>query len=92
MTCDTLVRIDPDGRKIYKSKKPYNALEDAIKEAKKLNAQDHQIHKLVAYKCNYCRNYHIGRNGKEISEKDRFKYKKESLNLIKFKVVGKINL
>ncbi len=90
MICDTLIRTDPDGRKHYKPKKPYNTLEDAIKEAKKMNAQDHQIHKLVSYKCNYCSKFHIGRSKKEVTEKERLKYKKEIFSNLK--VVGKIDL
>ena len=90
MTCDTLIRTDPDGLKHYKPKKPYDTLEDAIKEAKKMNAQDHVIHKLVAYKCNYCHKYHTGRSKKEITEKERLKYKNEILSNLK--VVGRIDL
>ena len=90
MTCDTLIRIDPDGRKHYRPKKPYNTLEDAIKQAKKMNAEDRTIHKLVSYKCNYCQKYHIGRSKKLVTDKERLKYQKEIFSNLK--VVGKIDL
>lgn len=90
MICDTLVRTDPDGTKTYKKKKAYDTLDEAILEAKKRNASDKQIQKLEAYKCTYCYKYHIGRNGKIITEKEKIKYRKE-LN-IGVKVLGKINL
>lgn len=90
MVCDTLVRTDPDGRKHYKPKKSYDSLDAAIAEAKKLNARDHQITKLVGYKCTYCCKYHIGRNGKDLTEKEKAKYKKE-MN-VSLKILGKINL
>lgn len=90
MTCDTLIKTDPDGRKYYKKKKVYDKLDEAILEAKRRNASDGQFEKLEAYKCTYCHKYHIGRNGKLITEKERIKYRKE-LN-IGVKILGKINL
>ena len=92
MICDTLIKTDPDGRKHYKSKKAYNSLDEAIAEAKKLNALPQQITKLVGYKCTYCGNYHIGRNGKTLTQKEKDKYFKETVDNVKFKVVGKIDL
>lgn len=90
MTCDTLVRTDQDGRNYYKPKKAYDTLELAIAEAKRRNASESQLTKLVAYKCTYCFKYHIGRNGKDLTKKEKEKIKKD-LN-IGLKVVGKINL
>lgn len=90
MICDTLIRTDPDGRKIYKSKKAYLTLDLAIAEAKRLNTYDKQLTKLVAYKCTYCCKYHIGRNGKDLTEKEKAKYKKELG--IGPKVIGNVNL
>lgn len=90
MTCDTLVKTDLDGRKVYKKKEPYNTLDEAILAAKKMNAKESTIHKLVGYKCNYCFKYHIGRNGKLLTDKDRKKYQTELG--IGLKVLGKINL
>ena len=76
MTCDTLIRIDPDGRKIWKSKNAYNTQDEAILVAKQVNSQENRIGKVVPYRCNYCNKYHLGRNGKEITEK----YKNKLLN------------
>lgn len=92
MICNTLIRTDPDGHKHYKEKKAYNSLDEAIAEAKKLNALPKQIGKLVGYKCTYCCKYHIGRNGKDLTQKEKDKYYKETLDNVKFKVVGKIDL
>jgi hypothetical protein len=77
MECKTLFRFDKDGNKIYKDKKKFISLDDAIKECKIQNASDFQIHKLVSYKCKVCGFYHIGRNGNTIKEKDKLKYIKE---------------
>jgi hypothetical protein len=65
--CNTLVRIEPDGTKVFKDKKKFNTLEEAIEECKKLNALPHRISKIVSYKCKHCCKYHTGRNGKIIS-------------------------
>lgn len=73
MTCETIVIIDPSGFKHYKPKKVYNSLDEAIAVAKKMNARDQQITKLVAYKCDKCFKYHIGRNGKLLSKKEKHK-------------------
>ncbi len=67
-----------NGTKIYKPKKKFNTLDEAIATAKIVNSKDHVIHKVVAYKCISCHKYHIGRNGNELKEKDRTKYKKET--------------
>lgn len=90
MTCDTVISIDSNGLKHYKPKKAYDTLDEAILEAKRQNARDAQITKVVAYKCSYCQKYHIGRNGKDLTEKEKAKYRKE-LN-IGPKVIGKIDL
>ena len=49
---------------------------ETLEYAKKVNSLDHIIHKVVAYKCTKCYKYHIGRNGKELTDKDRNKFKK----------------
>lgn len=71
--CNTLLRIEPDGTKVYKDKVRFDTLEEAIEECKKLNALPHRISKIVSYKCRHCCKYHTGRNGKEISTKYRDK-------------------
>ena len=92
MECETLIRTDLDGTKHYKPKKAYDTLEEAIAVAKRVNIKEQQITKLVAYKCNNCCKYHIGRNGKELSKKEKVKYFKDVTNSISLKLVGKIEL
>jgi Ser-tRNA(Ala) deacylase AlaX len=76
--CNTLVRTEEDGTKVYKDKKKFDSLDDAIEACKKVNAQPHRISKLVSYKCKCCHKYHIGRNGKTITDKYRNKLSAES--------------
>lgn len=71
--CNTLVRTEKDGTKVYKDKKKFDSLDDAIAACKEVNAQPHRISKLVSYKCKHCHKYHIGRNGKTITKKYREK-------------------
>jgi len=75
--CNTLLRIEPDGSKVYADKKKFNTLDEAIEACKTLNSQPHRISKVVSYKCRHCHKYHIGRNGKEISEKYRERLQSE---------------
>ena len=44
-------------------------MDEAILECKVLNAKPKQITKLVSYKCKDCCKYHIGRNGKTLTQK-----------------------
>ena len=88
--CDTLVRTEADGKKVFKKKEPFNTLDEAILEAKRMNCKESTIHKLFAYKCTYCHKYHIGRNSKILSDKDREKYRKELG--VSVKILGKIDL
>ena len=73
MECKTLERYEENGQMVTKPKKQFDTMDEAIIVAKKKNSEPHQIHKLVAYKCKTCFKYHIGRNGKEISDKVRKK-------------------
>jgi hypothetical protein len=77
MECTTIGRYDENGSPVFKSKKKFDTLEEAIALAKKVNAYDHRIHKVIGYKCTICHKFHIGRNGKEVKEKDRDKYMNE---------------
>lgn len=63
-TCETLVYIDADGKRITKPKVKYKTQDDAIDACKIINAKVNQFHKVVPYKCKHCAYYHIGRNGK----------------------------
>lgn len=51
-----------------KSKKKFNTLDEAIAEAKRINALPQTITKKVAYKCGICFKYHIGSNHKTIKK------------------------
>ena len=74
MECQTLERYE-NGIPIFKFKKKFNTLDDAIAQAKIINSGDFIIHKVVAYKCKLCLKYHLGRNGKELTDKQHQKYK-----------------
>jgi len=89
MTCNTISQTD-EGKQEWKYKKAYSTLDEAILAAKRKNAQELTIQKLVAYKCSYCYQYHIGRNGKMLTQKEKEKYKKELG--IQLNVLGKISL
>ncbi|MEK6828585.1 MAG: hypothetical protein AABY15_00465 [Nanoarchaeota archaeon] len=75
--CKTLVRIEQDGTKVFKYKKKFETLDEAIEACKKLNSQPHRISKVVSYKCGSCCKYHVGRNGKQITDKYRNKLQNE---------------
>lgn len=74
MECTTIGSYDENSCPIFKSKKKFNTLDAAIALAKKVNSYEDRIYKVIAYKCKICHYYHIGRNGKEVKEKDREKY------------------
>jgi hypothetical protein len=76
MECQTIERYDENHNPIFKPKRKFESLELAIKYAKKINSLEHTIHKVVAYKCKKCCKYHIGRNGKEITVKEKNKLNK----------------
>ena len=90
MICNTLVRTELNGTKVYKDKKAFDTLDAAILAAKKQNAHEKTIQKVEAYKCTYCHKYHIGRNGKMVTEKEKTKYRRDLG--IGIKVLGKIDL
>jgi hypothetical protein len=76
MECTTIERYDTNGSPVLRAKRQFETLDEAIAAAKKVNSNDKIIHKVVAYKCTSCFKYHVGRNGKVLSEKDRDKCKK----------------
>jgi hypothetical protein len=57
-------------------KKSFETEKDAVRVARIINIQSKTIHKMVAYKCETCGKWHIGKNGTELTEKDRLHYKK----------------
>lgn len=101
MECQTKEYINEQGEWVMKPKHKFDTLDDAIKAAKIENSKLERIHKVVAYKCKVCFKYHIGRNGKEISEKERLKHQKAGIKpkpltfqekLANVKIVGYIDL
>ena len=60
---------------VYKKKRKFETLEEAITEAKVVNSRIGVIHKVVAYRCELCFKFHLGRNGTVLKEKDRIKFK-----------------
>jgi hypothetical protein len=77
MQCKTFSHIGEDGEKVYKSKKAFDTLDDAILQCKIENAKSKQISKLVSYKCKECHKYHMGRNGKTLTQKYKDKLNDE---------------
>ena len=51
----------------------YETEMDALTTARFLNTRPNVIHKVIAYKCDKCGKWHIGRTFKELTEKDRKK-------------------
>lgn len=68
--CQTFSHIDDNGMMIMKDKKKFLTDKEAIAEAKRVNALDKTIHKLVAYKCKKCQYWHIGRTHKLINKNE----------------------
>ena len=55
--CQTIIGYNEDGTLILKGKRKYNTHDKAVKVCKTLNIQQHQIQKLVTYKCSICHKY-----------------------------------
>jgi uncharacterized protein YpuA (DUF1002 family) len=68
--CKTLVRIDLNGQKIYKDKKKYKDVQEAIKGALNINSKPNQIHKVAHYFCKSCQHWHLGRTNILIKKDD----------------------
>lgn len=63
-------------------KKSYETEMDALTTARFLNTQPNVIHKMVAYKCIKCDKWHIGGNGRLLTDEDR-EEAREKLNKLK---------
>lgn len=77
-----------------KPKKKFATQEDAIAHCKRMNAIPSRIHKVVSYKCPVCHTFHVGRNGKLLTQKyvgNLVKQKEQKANR-GFKIVGFIEL
>ena len=79
MKCKRFLRFDENMKQILVSKKKFETLDLAITEAKRVNSFDHTIHKMIAYKCDECFKYHIGKGRKLLTDKERKKYKNERI-------------
>jgi hypothetical protein len=60
--CTKVVSINPDGTELREPKVAFDTLDKAIIAAKSLNSRNNATHKAVAYKCNKCYKYHVGRS------------------------------
>lgn len=80
MECTTFDRIQENGVMVSRPKKQFDTMDIAISVAKIENAKEHHIHKVVAYKCNVCCKYHVGRNGKKLTKKEKDRNKKYVFN------------
>lgn len=75
--CVKFAYYGSDGEPIYKNKKAFKTDSEAIAYAKEMNKRniDKIIRKLVAYKCDKCHMWHVGRSYATLSEKERLKIK-----------------
>ncbi len=58
-----------------KDKKAYKTQDEAIADAKIINKNLKQIHKVVPYRCSICNQFHLGKN-KTVIKHDKDIYKK----------------
>lgn len=70
-----------NGQWVEKDKLSYPDMDKAISAARKINMRPESIHKMVAYKCSICGQFHIGRTKTELTNKDREKYIKAEKKL-----------
>lgn len=61
-------------------KKSYKTEQEAVTLARFLNSKENVIHKMVAYKCSKCDNWHIGSNGNLLTDDDREHYREKLRN------------
>ena len=54
---------------LYVPKHQYKTQDEAIADAKIINAKPFQIHKVVPYRCKVCGQYHLGKNSTLIKRK-----------------------
>lgn len=55
----------------------YETEKEALTVARFLNTKPNIIHKMVAYKCFKCEKWHVGSNGRVLTEEDREDAKKK---------------
>ncbi len=73
--CTTFSHFDEDGNIVEKNKICYDTDKEAIEAARRVNLKEKTIHKMVAYKCDVCHKWHIGKSKRILTEKDREHYK-----------------
>lgn len=78
MKCHTISHFDEFGNSVFKEKQRFETLDEVIGVAKSMNLKDDRKFKVMAYKCQYCHKYHIGKNGNVVSDRDRSKLKKQT--------------
>lgn len=78
-------RYMKNGEWFVKEKQSYPTLNSAIFTARIMNLSPKTIHKVTAYKCPICHQYHVGRTNSVLTDKDREHYKKveQKLNYLK---------
>jgi hypothetical protein len=79
MQCQKFSHI-VNGVHIFKPKKAYETNEEAIAVAKIQNLYPNAIHKVVPYRCTVCLKFHLGRNGKLLTEKDKKRLERQLIN------------
>ena len=55
----------------------YDTEKEALTVARFLNTKPNIMHKMVAYKCFKCEKWHVGSNGRVLTEEDREDAKKK---------------
>lgn len=65
------------GQITIKNKLKYDSLNEAINIAKRMNMEDDRVMKVVAYKCQKCHFYHVGKNGSLLTKKYKNKLKNQ---------------
>lgn len=97
-SCERFDKVDENGNRLMKPKITYLTLDEAIIAARRKNLMKvtKSTEKVVAYKCDKCFKYHIGRNGKTIDPTEKTKIKdkvfKDKFKNARFKVVGWVDL
>lgn len=91
MECSTKVFNVETQQMDDKPKKRFDTNEKAIAHCKLVNGLPNRINKVVPYKCHVCHGFHVGRNGKVLTEKYVSKITKPKI-FQGFKIIGKIEL
>ena len=72
---NTVERTSRSHYKLYNGnlvpKKGFATEQEALRAARYCNSCEKSIHKMIVYKCIKCNQWHIGHNGKLLTDKDR---------------------